>query len=31
MVTTAETVRASESFLLDGVVSGNLSLHITVK
>ena len=31
MVTAAETVRASESFLLDGVVSGNLSLHITVK
>jgi hypothetical protein len=31
MVATAETARASQSFLLDGVVSGNLSLHITVK
>jgi len=31
MVATAETARASESFALDAVVSGNLSLHVTVK
>jgi hypothetical protein len=31
MVETAETARASESFTLDGVVTGNLSLRITVK
>jgi len=31
VIATAETARASESFSLDAVVTGNLSLHITVK
>jgi len=31
MVETTETARSSESFSLDGVVTGNLSLRITVK
>ncbi len=31
MVATAETARASQSFTLDAVVTGNISLHITVK
>jgi hypothetical protein len=31
VVESAETARASESFSLDAVVTGHLSLHITVK